>query len=72
MLKEFDQAITLARLGVYLDSFDNGNTTYKLFALGTFFMEVEQDKATKKMVGRQIFKSGAQLEKYLPDLQLTI
>ncbi len=72
MLKEFDQVIAFTRNGVYLDSFNSDKTTYRLFSLSTFFIELEQDNATKKMVGRQIFKSEAQLEKYLPDLQLTI
>ena len=50
--------------------FHYGN--FVLYSLSTFFLELEQDKATKKLVGRQIFQSGAQLDKYLPNFKVSI
>lgn len=72
MLKEHDQVMVLADKGEYVATYDNGGTKFVLYSLSTFFLELEQDKTTQKLVGRQIFQSGAQLEKYLPDTAITI
>lgn len=71
MLKEHDQVMLLADKGEYVVTYDNGGTKFVLYSLSTFFLELEQDKATKKMVGRRIFQSGLQLEKYLPDTPIS-
>jgi len=67
MLNEHSQALTLALKGEYVATCDNGNTEFVLYSLSTFFLELEKDKITEKMVGRQIFQSGRQLDKYLPE-----
>lgn len=72
MLKEHDQVMVLADKGEYVATYNNGGTSFVLYSLSTFFMELEQDNTTKKLVGRQIFQSGAQLEKYLPDTAISI
>jgi len=71
MLKEHDQVMLLADKGEYVATYDNGGTKFVLYSLSTFFLELEQDKATKKLVGRRIFQSGLQLEKYLPDTPIS-
>lgn len=72
MLNEHNQAITVADKGEYVATYDNGGTNFVLYSLSIFFFEIEQDKKTKKMIGRQIFQSGSQLEKYLPNFKLPI
>lgn len=72
MLREHDQIMTRVDKGEYVATYDNGGTEFALYSLSTFFFELERDKATKKIVGRQIFKSGYQLEKYFPDRPIFI
>ncbi|MEM9364040.1 MAG: hypothetical protein AAGA43_15470 [Bacteroidota bacterium] len=72
MLSEHDQAMALASQGKFVALYDNGNTRFQLFSLSTFFYEMEQDKKTKKLVGRRIFQSGRQLDKYIPDSKMII
>lgn len=72
MLKEQVQTATLAIKGEHIATLNNGGTYYMLYSLDTFFVELELEKWTNKLIGRSIFKSGAQVEKYLPPLELTI
>ena len=72
MLKEQVQTATVAIQGDHVASLDNGGTYYMLYSLDTIFVELEFEKWTNKLVGRSIFKSGTQLEKYLPDTQVSI
>ena len=72
MLKEQVQIAVLAIEGVHVANMDNGGTYYRLYSLDTIFVELEFEKWTNKLVGRSIFKSGNQLEKYLPDSHITI
>lgn len=72
MLKEQEQTATLAIKGEHVASLDNGGTYYELYSLNTIFVELEFEKWTNKLIGRSIFKSGNQMEKYLPDSQVSI
>lgn len=72
MLKEHDQVMLLADKGEYVATYENGKSNFVLYSLSTFFLELEQDKATKKLIGRQIFQSGTQLDKYLPNFKVSI
>jgi len=72
MMNSHSQAINLAIKGVFVAKIDEGKTFKQLYSLSEFFVELEQDKSTKKLVGRAIFQSGSQLEKYLPYLPLSI
>ncbi|MEE9362309.1 MAG: hypothetical protein V3U92_06910 [Cellulophaga sp.] len=73
MLEEHYQAILLAEKGECIASYDNGETEFVLFALSNIFVELEKDKTTQKMIGRKIFKTGVELDKYLPGfLQIII
>ena len=72
MLTEKVQTVTLARKGEHVATVDNGGTFYELYSLSVFFVELEYEKWTKKLVGRAIFQSGLQMEKYLPDTKISI
>ncbi len=72
MLKEHDQVIIFANKREYVATYNNGRTDFVLYSLSTFFIELEQDLKTKKMIERQIFQSGAQLDKYIPDCSVLI
>ena len=72
MLKEHKQVIALLDKGKHIATLNNGGTYYELYSLSTFFVELEYEKWTKKLVGRAIFQSGLQMEKYLPDSQISI
>ncbi len=72
MLKEQVQTAILVIKGEHVANLDNGGTYYMLYSLDTIFVELEFEKWTNRLVGRSIFKSGNQLEKYLPDFQVSI
>ncbi len=72
MLTEKVQTVTLASNGEYVATLDNGGTFYELYSLSVFFVELEYEKWTKKLVGRAIFQSGLHMEKYLPDTKISI
>ncbi len=72
MLSEQVQTAVLAIKGEPVTNLDNGGTYYMLYSLDTIFVELEFEKWTNRLVGRSIFKSGHQLEKYLPDFQVSI
>lgn len=66
MLKEHDQVMALASRAKFVSAFEDSTTKFCLYSLSIFFIELQQDKQTKKMIARNIFQSGTQLEKYLP------
>ena len=73
MLKEHKQIIALITKGELVSLLNNGGTYYKLYSLSTFFVQIEFEKWTDKIVDRAIFQSGIQLEKYFnTDLAITI
>jgi len=72
MLKEHTQIYTLIKEGSLITTLDNGETYYMLYSLSTFFVEFEYEKFTKKPLGRAIFQSGIQIEKYLPNSKVLI
>jgi len=73
MLKEHIQIATLLMKGVLVDRKDNGGTYFMLYSLDSIYVELEYEKWTNKLVGREIFQSGTQVEKYLPgSLKLSI
>lgn len=72
MLKERDQIFALVRKGEHISTLNNGATFFQLYSLNTFFVELEYEKWTWKLVGRSIFPTGLQMEKYLPENPLTI
>lgn len=72
MLNERKQVIMLADKGELIATLNNGGTFYQLYSLSVFFVELEYEKWTNKLVGRAIFQSGLQMEKYLPDSQVSI
>lgn len=67
MLKEYGQIITLLDKGKHVTTLNNGGTFYVLYSLSVFFVELEYEKWTNKIIGRAIFQSGLQMEKYLPN-----
>ncbi len=72
MLNESEQTETLVQSGQLVAMKYNAITYLSLFSVSTFYVEFEWEKFTNRMVGKQIFKSGAELDKYLPDIDLVI
>ena len=72
MLEERKQVTILVNKGEHVSTLDNGGSFYELYSLSVFFVELEYEKWTKRLVGRAIFQSGMQMEKYLPDTQIVI
>ncbi|WP_405350689.1 hypothetical protein [Nonlabens sp. Asnod3-H03] len=65
MLQEQQQYdVVLNGLGVYLDNHINGHQRYNLYAINRFFVEVEYNSTTNKIVNLRAFKAGDLLDKY--------
>lgn len=65
MLKEQKQISTLIDKGRHVMTLDNGATFFQLYSLSIFFVELEYEKWTNRLVGRAIFQSGTDLDKYI-------
>jgi hypothetical protein len=51
-------------LGFYLDDYINGNQRYNLYAIDKFFVEVEYNAETNRLVKIKGFTTGKLLDKY--------
>ena len=60
--EQFNEVLNGA--GIYLDNYLNGNQRFNLYALAMFFVEVEYNNATNKIVGLRAFKTGDLLDRY--------
>jgi hypothetical protein len=65
MLKEYKQITTLIGEGQRVAKLCDGGIYCALYSIRIFFVEVEYEKWTSKIVGRAIFQSGKQMEKHL-------
>lgn len=65
MLKERKQITTLIDKGTHIMTLDNGGSFFELYSLSIFFVELEYEKFTNILVGRSIFQSGVDLDKYI-------
>ncbi|WP_405247847.1 hypothetical protein [Cellulophaga sp. Asnod2-G02] len=64
MLDETEQWNVLWDKGIYLTHYLGNNEKCNLYALGDFFVEVELNHKTEKIVGKSHFKAGHLLDKY--------
>jgi hypothetical protein len=64
MLDEAEQWKVLWDKGTYLTHYLEANEKCNLYALFDFFVEVELDPKTDKIVGKEHFKDGHLLDKY--------
>lgn len=64
MLSEIDQWNDLWINGSYLTSYITLDNKYELYALYTFFVEVDYDPKTNKILGKGNFKTGDGLHRY--------
>ncbi len=66
MLNEHNQISTLIHSGQRIMTLDNGATFFELYSVSIFFVELEYEKWTNTLVGRAIFQSGTDFDKYIP------
>ncbi|MXN91122.1 hypothetical protein GR160_07750 [Flavobacterium sp. Sd200] len=70
MLDEQQQFRAVWGHGVYIDSVIYNNLDYQLYSINSFYVEVVYDAFTNKIVGKQAFRQGEHLEKYLKKMPL--
>ena len=66
MLDDQQQYQTVWDKATLTDSFKEGEIIYQLYALNDFFIEIEYNSSENKIQGKNVFKQGERLEKYLP------
>lgn len=64
MLSDTEQWNVLWDNGTYLTNHFTSNKKINLYALFAFFVEVEYDPQTNKIIGKEHFKSGDTLDRY--------
>ncbi|MDF4204032.1 hypothetical protein PXD56_13750 [Maribacter sp. SA7] len=64
MLPETDQWNNLWENSTYLTNHTTSKRKYNLYALYAFFVEVEYDPKTNKILGKGHFKTGEALDRY--------
>jgi hypothetical protein len=59
---KYDEVLNLS--GLYLDNYINGNQRFNLYAIDKFFVEVEYNAETNRLVKIKGFTTGKLLDKY--------
>lgn len=70
MLDEAEQWNDLWQNGSFLTHRIESNKKFSLYALYDFFVEVELDPSTDKIVGKVHFKTGETLDKYSGNIDI--
>lgn len=63
-----DQYNTVWELGNHIETVITKEKIYLLYAINEFFVEIHYEPSTNHIVGKQSFKQGEHLEKYLKDI----
>ena len=70
ILSEEEQWNDLWQNGIFLTNFKAIDCKFSLYALYDFFVEVELDPITDKIVSKGHFKSGHSLDKYAGSIDI--
>lgn len=70
ILSDEQQYQTTWELGVHIDSILCEKTHYQLYAIGDFFVEILYNATDNTITGKNAFKTGELLEKYLRHYKL--
>ena len=70
MLEELDQWNILWENGQFLTNIKFKGKKYSLYALYDFFVEVELDPVTNKILDKVHFKTGATMDKYIGNIDI--
>jgi len=65
ILGEQEQYQSVWDQGTHIDDIIRDRIHYQLYAVGDFYVEVYYNVSDNKIVGKQAFKAGEPLEKYL-------
>lgn len=64
LLSDHDQYDLVFTKGQFIDSLIKGNARFALYALYKFFVEIEYDSVSNKIVNKVSFISGQKLDRY--------
>lgn len=64
LLSDHDQYDLVFTKGEFITNREEGSSRYVLYALSRFFIEIEYDVVSNKIVGKRSFVSGKLLDKY--------
>ena len=70
MLDDDQQYQAVWDYGVHIDDVVYEKLHYQLYAINDFYVEVHYDALSNKIVGKQPFKHGEHLDKYLRNTPL--
>ena len=64
LLSDHQQYDVIFTEGTFIDALIEENTRYALYAVDLFFVELEYDVASNKIVGKTSFVAGENLNRY--------
>ena len=64
LLTDHEQYDVVFSEGTFIDALIEENTRYALYAVDLFFVEIEYDVASNKIVGKTSFVTGEKLDRY--------
>lgn len=67
-LNETEQYQAVWDIGTHADTLTLENIVCQLYAINDFFVEIHYDRIENKIIGKNQFKEGEHLEKYLKEL----
>lgn len=67
-LSDEEQYQTVWDKGTHVENLENDGIIYQLYAISDFFVEIHYSVAENKILGKNQFKEGEHLEKYLPEI----
>ena len=70
MLSEEEQWNDLWQNGKFISHYKSIDCKFSLYALYDFFVEVELDPLTDKILGKEHFKEGHSLDKYVGSIDI--
>jgi hypothetical protein len=68
MLNSHKQALTLLTSGKMIRELTNSSNNLQLYSISNFFVELELEPFTNKVINRKLFASGKELVKYYSDI----
>ncbi|SFQ39827.1 hypothetical protein [Flavobacterium akiainvivens] len=69
-LTDLQQYQAVWHQGNHIDTLVHKDAIYLLYAMGNFYVEIMYSKDSHDILGKNQFKYGEHLEKYLPKLDL--
>ena len=67
LLSDQDQFETVFQQGTFIENYSTSNLKFNLYSIDKFFVEIQYDPISNKIIGKKAFVDGELLNKYTID-----